>query len=140
MTKRKPNGSRDFEVKDLGNLRDYQGMEICPIKEWNFSIPKEVYPGCSYRNWYVDTPMDPARKGRGEEKSPPTNKDRYQSLVGELIYLTHTRPDIAFAVSMASRFMNNPIEYHMKAVNRILQSVPEGNTGQEYTLQKTLKT
>ena len=69
----------------------------------------------------VDTPMDLARKGGGEEESPPTNKDRYQSLVGKLIYLTHTRPDIAFAVSMASRFINNPTKYHMKAVNQILQ-------------------
>ena len=69
----------------------------------------------------VDTPMDPARKGGGEEESPPTNKDRYQSLVGKLIYLTHTRPDIAFGMSMASCYMNNPIEYQMKAVNQILQ-------------------
>ena len=68
-----------------------------------------------------DTPMDLVRKGGGEEESPPTNKDRYQSLVGKLIYLTHTGPDITFAVSMASRFINNPNEYHMKAVNRILQ-------------------
>ena len=67
------------------------------------------------------TPMDPARKGRGEKESSPTNKDRCQNLVEKLIYLTHTRPDIAFAVSMASRFMNNPTECHMKAVNRILQ-------------------
>ena len=137
--------AKEFEVKDLGNLRYFLGMEIARSRN-GISVSQRKYTldllretgmlGCKP----VDTPIDPARKRGVEEESPPTNKDRYQSLVGKLIYLTHTRPDIAFAVSMASRFMNNPTECHMKAVNRILQSVPEGNTGQEYTLQKTLKT
>ena len=69
----------------------------------------------------VDTPMDLAKKGGVEEESPPTNKHRYQRLVGKLIYLTRTRPDIGFAMSMASQYMNNPTEYDMKVVNRILQ-------------------
>ena len=49
----------------------------------------------------VDTPMDPSKKGGIEEESPPTNKERYKRLVGNLIYLTHIKPDIGFAVSMA---------------------------------------
>ena len=36
------------------------------------------------------------------------NEGRYQRLVGRLIYLSHTRPDIAYAVSVVSRFMHNP--------------------------------
>ncbi|XP_058763032.1 uncharacterized mitochondrial protein AtMg00810-like [Vicia villosa] len=65
----------------------------------------------------ADTPI-------GEEKeSPPTDKEMYQRLVGILIYLTHTRPDIGFSVSMVSRYMNEPKEAHMKAVNRILQYI-----------------
>lgn len=42
-------------------------------------------------------------------------------MVGKLIYLSHTRPDISFAVSVASQFMNNPTEDHMEAVYRILR-------------------
>lgn len=38
-----------------------------------------------------------------------------------MIYLAHTRPDIAFAVSVVSQFMHNPKEMHLKAVYRILQ-------------------
>ena len=49
------------------------------------------------------------------------NKNSYQRLVGKLIYLTHSRPDIGFAVSMASQYMTNPTENHMKVVNQILQ-------------------
>ncbi|GAV58087.1 hypothetical protein CFOL_v3_01621 [Cephalotus follicularis] len=51
----------------------------------------------------------------------PTNKERYQRLVGKLIYLSHTRPDIAYPVSMVSQFMHSPSEVHMEAAIRILQ-------------------
>ena len=41
-------------------------------------------------------------------------------LVGRLIYLSHTRPDIAYAVGVVSQFMHAPSEEHMNAVVRIL--------------------
>ena len=46
---------------------------------------------------------------------------RYQRLVGRLIYLSRTRPDIGFSVSFVSQFMNNPTDDHMEVVNRILR-------------------
>jgi len=49
------------------------------------------------------------------------DKGLYQRLVGKLIYLSHTRPDIAFDVSVVSQFMHDPREMHLQAVNRILQ-------------------
>ncbi|CAL2254960.1 unnamed protein product [Prunus armeniaca] len=45
----------------------------------------------------------------------PTNKERYKRLVGRLIYLSHTRPDIPYAVSVISQFMHSPSEGHMNA-------------------------
>ena len=42
-------------------------------------------------------------------------------MVGKLIYLSHTRPDIAFVVSVVSQFMHAPCEKHMEAVYRILR-------------------
>ena len=44
----------------------------------------------------------------------------YHILVGKLIYLTHTKPDISYVVSMVSQFMHNPSNQHMGVVNRIL--------------------
>lgn len=41
-------------------------------------------------------------------------------MVGKLIYLSHTRPDIAYAVSVVSQFMHNPSKDHMDVVIRIM--------------------
>ena len=51
----------------------------------------------------------------------PVDKGRYQQLVGKLIYLSHTRPDIAFAVSLVSQYMHDPCQGHLNAVYRILR-------------------
>ena len=50
----------------------------------------------------------------------PADKGRYQRLVGKLIYLSHTRLDIVYAISVVSQFMHCPSEDHMSAVTRIL--------------------
>ncbi|RVW77933.1 Retrovirus-related Pol polyprotein from transposon RE1 [Vitis vinifera] len=118
--------SKEFEIKDLGQLRYFLGMEVGRTKE-GIVVTQRKYVldllqetgmlGCKP----VDTPMDPIGKIDRDNDSYPTDKDRYQRLVGKLIFLTHTRPDIGFAVIMVSRYMNNPTERHMKAVYRILQ-------------------
>ena len=69
----------------------------------------------------VETPMDRITKLGTLERSAPVDKGRYQRLVGKLIYLSHTRPDISFSVSVVSQFMNNPTEEHMNAIYRILR-------------------
>ncbi|XP_024041989.1 uncharacterized protein LOC112099121 [Citrus clementina] len=67
------------------------------------------------------TPVEPNSKLGLEENSAPVERGRYQRPVRRLIYLSHTRPDIAFAVSLVSQFMHSPREAHFVAVNQILQ-------------------
>ena len=69
----------------------------------------------------VDTPMEMNYKLGQAENQTPADKGCYQRLVGKLIYLSHTRPDIAYAVSVVSQFMHSPGEEHMEAVYRILR-------------------
>ena len=69
----------------------------------------------------VDTPTVQNHKFGEHPEQVPTNKERYQWLVGKLIYLSHTRPYIAYVVSLVSQFMHNPSEEHMDVVIRILR-------------------
>ncbi|XP_004309610.1 PREDICTED: uncharacterized mitochondrial protein AtMg00810-like, partial [Fragaria vesca subsp. vesca] len=69
----------------------------------------------------IDTPIEQNHRLAEYPDQVPTDKPRYQRLVGRLIYLTHTRPDVAYAVSVVSQFMHNPSVDHMDAVVRILR-------------------
>ena len=54
-------------------------------------------------------------------KSTHVDTGRYQRLARKLIYLSHTRPDIAFAISVVSQYMHAPYKEHMEAVYGILK-------------------
>ncbi|PRQ40865.1 putative RNA-directed DNA polymerase [Rosa chinensis] len=45
----------------------------------------------------------------------------YKKIVGSLMYLTATRPDIMFSVSLISRYMSKPTKLHLQAAKRILR-------------------
>ncbi|RVW52456.1 Retrovirus-related Pol polyprotein from transposon RE1 [Vitis vinifera] len=118
--------TKEFEIKDLGNLKYFLGMEIARSKK-GIAVSQRKYVldllnetgmlGCKP----AETPMDTTVKLEESDGSAPVDKGRYQRLVGKLIYLSHTRPDIGFFVSVVSQFMNNPTEKHMTAVIRILR-------------------
>ena len=69
----------------------------------------------------IDTPMDKKTKLEDNKDDQLVDKQRYQQLVGKLIYLAHTRPNIAFPVSRVSQYMHAPLETHMRAINQILR-------------------
>ena len=68
----------------------------------------------------VDTPIK-SLKFCVEPNQVSTDKGKYQRLVGKLMYLTHTRPDLAYALSVVIQYMHNHGEQHMNAVMRILR-------------------
>ena len=68
-----------------------------------------------------DTPIVQNHKLGEYPSKMPADKGRYQRLVGKLIYLSHTRLDIAYAVNVVSQFMHQPSKDHMEAVNWILR-------------------
>ncbi|KAL4284903.1 hypothetical protein GQ457_16G010250 [Hibiscus cannabinus] len=67
----------------------------------------------------ADTPMDPNLKFSNNAKSL-ADREKFQRLVGKLIYLSLTRPDIAFSINLISQHMTNPTGEHMGAATRIL--------------------
>ena len=117
-----------FQTKDLGRLRYFLGIEVAQSKHGvvisQRKYAMDILEETGLMNAKpIDTPMDPNAKlmpGQGEPLSDP---ERYRRLVGKLNYLTVTRPDISFAVSVVSQFLNSPCEGHWDAVIRILKYI-----------------
>lgn len=59
---------------------------------------------------------------RTDGEASPSERERYQGMTGSLMFsMVETRPDIAFAISVASRFAKNPSHQLTEAVNTILR-------------------
>ena len=117
--------ANDFEIKDLGTLKYFLGIEFFRSKEGIFvNQRKYVLDLLSETGLLsckaVDTPVEPNQKLQ-PVKPEVVNREQYQRLVGRLIYLSCMRPDIAFVVSMMSQFMHSPGPEHFDAVYRILR-------------------
>ena len=69
------------------------------------------------------------------ELSSSVDKGHYQRLVGKLIYLSHTCPDIAFVVSMVSQFTHSPTEECFEAVYQVMKYLKE-SPGKGLLLEK----
>lgn len=115
-----------FEMKNLGGLKYFLGAKVARSSQGLFLsqrkyvldlLSKVGMIGCKP----ADTPIVQNHNLGVFPDQVPTNKERYQRLVGKLIYLSHTRPDIAYAVSIVSKFMHNRSEEHMSMVIRILR-------------------
>ena len=125
MERLKRNLAADFEIKDLCPLKYFLGMEVARSnkgivvsqRKYVLDLLQETgMSGCKP----TDTPMDQSAK-LWEKGDTPVDTGRYQRLVGILIYLAHTRPDIAFSVSVVSQFMHASYKEHLEAVHRILR-------------------
>lgn len=147
MDRLKKSLALEFEIKDLGSLRYFLGMEVARSKrgivvsqrKYILDLLKETgMSGCRP----ADTPINPNQKLGDTKDGNPVNTTRYQKLVGKLIYLSHTRPDIAFAVSIVSQFMHSPYEVHLEAIYRILRylkSTPRKGLFFKKSEQKTIE-
>ncbi|KAJ0466424.1 putative RNA-directed DNA polymerase [Helianthus annuus] len=125
MTKLKANLFKDFEMKDLGRLKYFLGIEVLRSEQGIFICQKKHILDLLAETGMIDckpaeTPMIANQKLYMEEGAKLADKDRYQRIVGKLIYLSHTRPDIAYAVGVVSQFMHQPQVAHMNAVWRII--------------------
>ncbi|XP_070014418.1 secreted RxLR effector protein 161-like [Nicotiana sylvestris] len=69
----------------------------------------------------IDTPIAIATKFDIDEPGSSVDQKLYRELIGSLLYLTASRPDIVFSVGLCARFQANPKESHLTVVKRNLR-------------------
>jgi hypothetical protein len=120
-----------FKCRDLGEPKVFLGMEVLrdrsarTIKLTQRGMVRQLVEDCGLLNskprptpLSVSTRLEPAKEGDELLEDPK----QYGSLVGRLAYLAAcTRPDIANAVGVLSRFNSKPTVGHMKAALNVVR-------------------
>uniref|UniRef100_A0A1J3DVK1 Retrovirus-related Pol polyprotein from transposon TNT 1-94 n=2 Tax=Noccaea caerulescens TaxID=107243 RepID=A0A1J3DVK1_NOCCA len=121
-----------FEIKDLGALKYFLGIEVCRSEEGLFLSQRKYILDLLRETGTMEakpapTPLEDQYKahqqGENEANVPFHDAKLYRRIVGKLIYLTLTRPDLCFAVNQVSQFMQAPLECHWIMVDRILRYI-----------------
>lgn len=126
MTKIKEYLDQTFSIKDLGTLKYFLGVEVARSPEgivlsqrkYTFDILQETKMQNNRPSGFL---MEQNCNLRTDSNDPDTDATRYRKLLGKLLYLTITRPDITYAVNTLCRFMTAPKQIHMDALERILR-------------------
>ncbi|GJY13712.1 retrovirus-related pol polyprotein from transposon TNT 1-94 [Tanacetum coccineum] len=73
--------------------------------------------------WPMKTPMSTEMKLTKDEEGESVDNTKYRGIIGSLLYLTASRPDIMFSVCLCTRFQEDPKTFHLEAVKRIFRYV-----------------
>lgn len=123
-----------FHMKDLGPLKYFLGIEVArnPTglflcqRKYTLDIITEVGLLCAKP---AGTPLDQNHRLAVPAGSLLDNPDQYRRLVGRLIYLCYTRPELSYSVHTLSQFMQHPRVEHWEAALRVVRFL-KGNPGQ----------
>lgn len=116
----------EFDMSDLGSLHYFLGLEVVQNSAGIF-VSQRKYVGEILKKFKmadcnpVKTPIEVGVKLMKDLSGADVNSTLYKQIVGSLMYLTATRPDISYAVSLISRYMEHPKESHLKVAKRILR-------------------
>ncbi|XP_058004059.1 retrovirus-related Pol polyprotein from transposon TNT 1-94 [Hevea brasiliensis] len=117
-----------FEMNDLGKMCYFLGMEISQSDK-GFFVSQKKYAWELLKKFDfskckpVSIPATHGEKLKKNDDSQLADALIYRSMIGSLLYLSITRPDIMFATSILSRFMNSPSEIHLVAAKRVLRYI-----------------
>jgi hypothetical protein len=135
----------EFDMSDLGLLSFYLGIEVkqendcITIKQTSYAKKVLSRFGMTDCN-STKVPINPGTVLHKDKQGKAVDATEYRRIVGCLRYLLHTRPDLAYSVGMASRFMERPA-LHQNVVKQIVRYVQGTlNYGLVYTREEKEET
>ncbi|CAM8954016.1 unnamed protein product [Rhodiola kirilowii] len=122
--------SDTFPIKDLGRLHYFLGIQVAYNSEGQILTQKKYALDLLHRAKMENcrpttTPISTTEKLTKNSGQLLDGNDvlKYRSMVGGLLYLTLTRPDISFAVNKVCQFLSKPTSEHWEAVKRIMRYI-----------------
>jgi hypothetical protein len=120
--------SKEFEMSMMGELQFFLGLHIKQAKEGTF-VHQAKYTKDILKKFKMDdskplsTPLSTTTALNVDEDGEPVDQNEYRSMIGSLLYLTTTRPDIQFSVCLCARFQVSPRTSHWQAVKWIFRYI-----------------
>ena len=114
----------EFEISMIGELSHFLGLQIRQQDSGIF-LSQSKYAKNLVKKFGLDvrTPMSPNVKLTIDLLGKNVDPSLYRSMIGSLLYLTASRPDISYSVGVCARYQANPKESHMIALKRIIKYV-----------------
>ncbi|GJY72006.1 retrovirus-related pol polyprotein from transposon TNT 1-94 [Tanacetum coccineum] len=115
-----------FKMSMMGKISFFLGLQISQNPRGIFinqskyaleSLKKYGFDSCDP----VDTPMVEKSKLDEDKEGKAVDPSHYRGMIGTLLYLTASRPDLQFAICMCARYQARPTEKHLNAVKRIFR-------------------
>jgi hypothetical protein len=119
--------SKEFEMSMIGELSFFLGLQIKQLKDEIF-ISQSKYLKDMLKKFGLEnaksikTPMATNDYLDLDEGGTMVDQKLFRSIIGSLLYITVSKPDVMFSVYMCARFQASPREIYLKAAKRILRT------------------
>ncbi|GJY62021.1 retrovirus-related pol polyprotein from transposon TNT 1-94 [Tanacetum coccineum] len=115
-----------FKMSMMGQMSFFLGLQISQSprgifinqSKYAFEIVKKYGLHTTYS---IDTPMIENKKLDEDLQGKPVDATLYRGMIGSLMYLTSSRPDLNYVVCLCARYQAKPTEKHLQAVKRIFR-------------------
>lgn len=116
----------EFDMTDLGRMTCFLGVEVTQNADGIFigqsKYAREVLERFGMdKSKPVSTPVATGNKLTKEGDGNEVDTTHYKQIVGNLMYLTATRPNLMYVVGLISRYVERPTEIHLQAAKRVMR-------------------
>ncbi|GJU09321.1 retrovirus-related pol polyprotein from transposon TNT 1-94 [Tanacetum coccineum] len=120
--------NEEFEMSMMGELNFFLRLQIKQMEDGIFfnqsKYIKEILKKFGLEESKpMKTPMSSDTKLTKDKECESVDSTKYRGMIGSLLYLTASRPDIMFSVCLCARFQEAPKISHLEAVKRIFQNI-----------------